>query len=135
MVKALADGTIDAVASDHHPQIDLDKNKEFDHAAAGAIGFETALPVVLALVVKRKLTLERAIAVMTRGPANVLGRTDLGRLREDGPGDLTLIDPEIAWRFDRDSVVSRSSNSPLLDREFRGRAVLTIAGGRITHRC
>ncbi len=134
LVNALADGTIDAVASDHNPQIELDKNKELDHAAAGAIGFESALAVVLLLVREKKLTLERAIAVMTRGPANVLGRIDLGRLREDAPGDLVLIDPELGWRLDRDTIVSRCSNTPLLDRSFMGRAVVTIAGGRITHR-
>jgi dihydroorotase len=134
MVMALADGTLDAVATDHNPQIDLDKNKEFDHAASGAIGFESALAVMLMLVHQKKLTLERAIAVMTRGPANVLGRLDIGRIREGGPADLVLVDPELRWKLDKNSIVSRSTNTPLIDHEFTGRAVLTIAAGRIAHR-
>jgi dihydroorotase len=132
IVAALADGTLDAVATDHNPQTDLDKNREFDSAIAGAIGLETALAVVLELVRSGRLALERAIAVLTRGPANVLRRMDIGRIAEGGPADLTLIDLEHAWRFDR--VISRCTNTPLLGCDFVGRAVLTIARGQITHR-
>lgn len=134
MISALADGTIDAVASDHNPQTDHDKNREFDYAAAGAIGFESTLAVVLTLVEQGRLTLERAIAVLTRGPANVLGRIDLGRIKEGGPADLALIDPGHQWRLDEESIVSRSANTPLLGRRLTGRAMLTVARGRITHR-
>lgn len=134
MIAALADGTIDAVASDHNPQTDHDKNREFDHAAAGAIGFESTLAVVLTLVERRRLTLERAIAVLTRGPANVLGRIDLGRIKEGGPADLALIDPGLSWTLEEQNMVSRSTNTPLRGRSLTGRAVLTIARGRVTHR-
>ena len=133
MISALADGTIDAVASDHNPQIDHEKNKEFDYAAAGAIGFESTLGVMLTLVARERLTMERAIAVMTRGPANVLGRVDLGRIREEGMADLTLIDPDVRWLFGREQVVSRCANTPLLGTTLTGRAVLTIAAGQITY--
>lgn len=133
MILALADGTVDCVASDHTPQTALDKNVELDRAAPGAIGLETTLAVLLGLVRTQRLTLPRAIAVLTRAPAQVLGRKDLGRLREGGPADACLIDLERAWIFDKSEVRSRSANSPLLGRRFVGRAVLTVAQGQITH--
>ncbi len=133
MICALADGTIDCVASDHTPQTALEKNVELDRAAPGAIGLETTLAVLLGLVRAGRLTLPRAVAVLTRAPAQVLGRKDLGRLREGGFADACLIDLEQTWTFDRGAVRSRSHNSPLLGRRFVGRAVLTIAQGQITH--
>jgi dihydroorotase len=133
VIAGLADGTLDAVASDHCPQIDLEKNVEIDRAAAGAIGLECALGVVLTLVHEKKLTLERAIASMTRSPADVLGRTDIGRISVGGPADLVLIDLERDWRFGKEDIASRSLNSPLLGACFHGAAVMTIAAGQITH--
>lgn len=132
VVKALADGTLDAVASDHRGQTELDKNVEFDRAASGAIGLETVCGVVLSLVKQGRLTLERAIAVLTRGPAQALGRSDLGRLYEDGPADLVLVDPSHAWVFRPSESRSRSRNTPLAGRAFPGRVVWTMAGGVVT---
>ncbi len=131
VITGLADGTLDCVASDHCPQIEIEKNVELDWAAPGATGLETMLPVILSLVNAGRLTLERAITTMTRTPANVLQRLDLGRIREGGPADLTLIDREVEWRFEQSH--SKSSNTPLLGTRFTGRAVLTIASGVITH--
>ncbi|MEQ8273087.1 MAG: dihydroorotase [Deltaproteobacteria bacterium] len=131
VITGLADGTIDCVASDHNPQIEIEKNVELDWAAPGATGLETMLPVMLALVSDKRLTLERAITTMTRAPANVLQRLDLGRLREGGPADLTLIDREVEWRFEQ--TYSKSRNTPLLGRRFVGRAALTIAQGVVTY--
>ena len=133
VVNGLADGTIDAVASDHLPQSDLDKNVEFDRAAPGAVGLETTFGVVMGLVAQGRLTLERAIAVMTRGPAQVLGRTDVGRLTEGGPADLVLLDPNQEWRFTSKDLVSRSSNTPLLGQTLHGRVMLTVAAGEVTY--
>lgn len=126
----LADGTIDCVASDHTPQIEIEKNVEMDQAAPGAIGLETMLPVILSLVNDGHLSLERAITTMTRTPANVLGRLDLGRLKVGGPADLTLIDRDADWRFLQSR--SKTANTPLLGRTFTGRATLTIAAGVVT---
>jgi dihydroorotase len=132
VIAGVADGTLDAIASDHLPQSDLDKNVEFDRAVPGAIGLETALAVVLQLVREGRLTLERAISAMTRSPAQVLGRSDIGRLAEGGPADLVLIDPERSWSFTAGTSASKSANSPLLDRSYVGRAVLTMAAGEIS---
>lgn len=133
VVAALADGTIDCVASDHNPQTDLKKKQEFEQAAAGALGLETTLAVCLDLVRAGKLTLQRAIAALTRRPAQVLGRPELGRLCVGGPADLCLIDLERAWVFERAGVRSRSHNSPLLGRRFVGAVDLTVTAGKICY--
>lgn len=134
MIAAVSDGTIDAVASDHCPQVTLDKNMEFNHAAAGAVGLESVLGVVLSLVNTKRLTLERAIAALTRSPAQVLGRRELGRVEEGGLADLVLIDPDREWRFTASDVKSKCTNTPLIDAPLVGRAVLTIVDGRICYR-
>ncbi len=132
VIAGLSDGTIDCVASDHTPQMELEKNHEFDRAAAGAITLETTLATSLSLVRQGKLTLERAVATLTRGPAQILGLPDLGRIREGGPADLAVVDLERAWTVTRSSLFSRSSNCPLLGHSFVGRAEMTIVGGKIT---
>ena len=133
VIAGLSDGTIDCVASDHTPQMELEKNHEFDRAAAGSITLETTLATSLSLVRQGKLTLERAIATLTRGPAQILGQSELGRIREGGPADLAVIDLERSWTVDRTTLFSRSSNTPLRGREFVGRVELTIVAGRITY--
>jgi len=133
VIAGVADGTLDAIASDHVPQTNLDKNMEYDRAAFGAVALETALSVVLSLVREGRLTLERAISAMTRSPAQVLGHSGIGRLVEGGLADLTAIDLEKSWVFNVASSASRSFNSPILGETLRGRAVLTIASGEITH--
>jgi len=132
MISGLADGTIDAVASDHRPETAIGKNAEFDVATPGAIALEATLGVVLRLVREGRLTLHRAIAVLTRGPADVLGRADLGRLTEGGPADMVLIDPTAEWLFGPMDIASRSANTPLLGRPMLGRTLLTVADGQIT---
>jgi len=133
VIAGVADGTLDAIASDHVPQTNLDKNMEYDRAAFGAVALETALSVVLSLVREGRLTRERAISAMTRSPAQVLGHSGIGRLVEGGLADLTAIDLEKSWVFNVASSASRSFNSPILGETLRGRAVLTIASGEITH--
>lgn len=133
MVRALGDGTIDAVATDHRGRTELEKNVEFDRAAPGAIGFETAAAVVLGLVAQGRLTLERAIAVLTRGPAGVIGRQDIGRIAPGGPADLCLLDLAQPWVFRAADSRSRSSNTPFLGRAFLGRALWTMANGEVVH--
>ncbi|MCB9654220.1 MAG: dihydroorotase [Deltaproteobacteria bacterium] len=130
---ALAEGTIDAVASDHCPQSDLDKNLSFNDAKAGAIGLETASAVVLSLVHEGRLDLRRAISVLTTEPARILNLPSLARIGVGARADLVLLDLERTWRFERSDVCSRSSNTPLLGRKFTGRVALTITGGQIAY--
>ncbi len=132
VIAGVADGTLDAIASDHVPHVELEKLVEFDRAVSGAIGLETALALVLELVREGRLTLERAIAALTRSPAQVLGRPELGRLVEGGVADLCLVDLEAAWTLTEDTIASKAHNTPLLGRRFVGRVVYTLAQGQPT---
>lgn len=131
--KALKDGVIDVIATDHAPHSELEKKVEFDQAANGVIGLETALPLSLGLVTDGLLDPSEMIAKLTINPARILG-IDRGSLSVGAPADVTLIDPEHNWVYDKDEVHSKSCNSPWLNHELRGRAVFTIANGKIVHK-
>jgi dihydroorotase len=133
---ALADGTADAVATDHAPHAEVDKAVEFGSAANGISGIETAVGVLLAAVAAGRLPLRRAIEALTTGPARVLGRDDLPSpgFHEDQPADLVVIDRSTGWLVAADTLRSRGKNSPLLGRELPGRVLLTIAAGRLAYR-
>jgi dihydroorotase len=132
LLAALADGTVDAIATDHAPHSPVEKELEFDLAAFGMIGLETALPLVLRLVADGVIQLPRAIELMTAGPARAFG-LEVGALAVDGPADLTVIDPDRAWQAASAGLRSKSSNSPFLGWSLRGRAVLTLCDGRVIH--
>ena len=132
---ALADGTVDAVATDHAPHAQVDKDVEFGHAANGISGIETALGVLLEAVAAGELTLERAIEALTIGPARVLGRR-LDRpvgLTEGVPADLVIFDVGDRWDVRADDLLSRGKNSPLTGRNLPGRVLMTLAGGRVAY--
>jgi len=129
---ALADGTIDCVATDHAPHAAHEKDVEYTAAPFGVVGLETALPVVLDLVRGRSVGAIEAIARLTWQPAALFGLSG-GTLEVGAPADLTLIDPELIWKVGVTELVSRSKNSAFLDREMRGRAVRTWVGGRLVH--
>ena len=130
LTEALADGTIDAVATDHAPHSPVEKELEFDNAAFGMTGLETALPLLLAFVDKRVITLPRALSLLTTSAARCFS-LDAGRLVEGGAADLTVIDPSRRWRYDR--TRSKSRNSPFWGHELTGAAVLTLVAGRAAH--
>jgi dihydroorotase len=136
VLTALADGTADAVATDHAPHTEVDKAVEFGHAANGISGIETALGVLLAAVDARRLPLARVIAALTVGPAAVLGsrsRRRSGGLVEGEPANLVVFDRADRWLVERGSLLSRGKNSPFLGRSLSGRVLLTLAGGRIAY--
>jgi dihydroorotase len=128
---ALADGTADAIATDHAPHTDVDKAVEFGLAANGISGIETALGLVLAAVDAGELPLIRAVAALTVGPAAVLGRTR--GLVEGEPADLVVFDRSESWTVTADALMSRGKNSPLLGMALPGRVLLTMAGGRVAY--
>ena len=130
--EALADGTLDAIATDHAPHSDLEKDLEFDLAANGIIGLESALPLSLALVREGVITPLRLVELLSANPARILGVPG-GRLAVGEVADLTLIDPQQKFIFRAADLKSRSHNSPFLDQELEGKAILTIMNGRITH--
>lgn len=130
--RALADGTLDVIATDHAPHSILEKEVEFNRAANGIIGLETSLPLAMALVRQNILTPSRLIELMSTAPASILGVKG-GSLAVGQPADITVIDPEKQFSYTKDSIVSKSINSPFIDWELQGKAVLTIMAGRITH--
>ncbi|UEM23746.1 amidohydrolase family protein [Skermanella mucosa] len=128
VVEGLADGTIDAVASDHRPHPDDRKDVPFVDAACGIVGLETLLPLLLELVHNGKLPLLRALAAVTCNPADLLG-LPLGRLAPGKAADLTVFDPDRLWRVDAARFASRARNSPFDRRPVTGRATRTVVGG------
>ncbi len=130
--EALADGTIDVVATDHAPHHRDEKDVEFDCAANGVVGLETLLPLTLRTVAEGLLDLPTAIAKITSEPAAILG-LPVGTLEVGRAADLTLIDPELEWVVSAAELHSKSKNTPFEGWSMRGRAVLTMVDGRVVH--
>jgi dihydroorotase len=137
-IEGLRDGTIDAIATDHAPHATTDKLCEFDDAAPGLTGLETALAVSLQLVHQGRLDLPTVIERLTSGPVRALRldrREDLrglGMLAPGAPADVTVFDPDERWTVDPRLLVSKGRNTPFAGFELRGRVVLTVCEGRET---
>ena len=131
--QGLADGTFDAVATDHAPHSILEKEVEFDRAMNGIIGLETSLPLSLALLRDGVINEQKLVELLSVNPARILG-VEGGSLSVGAKADVTVIDPELRFTYTEEQVVSKSRNSPFLGEKLQGRAVYTIMGGRITHR-
>lgn len=133
LLEGLKDGTIDAIATDHAPHHMDEKDMEFDKAAFGMVGLETALGVILTHIVKEGvLSLNAAIEKMTSGPAKVLG-LDMGTLKIGAPADITVIDPNRVWTVDKNKFFSKGRNTPFDGWRLTGKAVLTMVDGRIVY--
>ncbi len=130
--QGLADGTFDAIATDHAPHSILEKQVEFDLAANGIIGLETSLPLALALIRDNLIDARKLIELMSVQPAAIL-KVEGGTLGAGRRADITVISPEQQFCYTEDMVVSKSKNSPFLGWNLQGRAVLTMIGGKITH--
>jgi len=128
----LADGTIDAIATDHAPHSPVEKDVEFDAAANGIVGLETAFPVCLELVRRGALTERRLVEALTSGPARAFGLPG-GTLSRGAPADVAILDPGAAWTVEADRLRSRSKNSPWKGKRLVGRCTITLVGGRIVH--
>lgn len=131
--EGLSDGTLDVIASDHAPHARTDKEVEFDYAASGLTGLETALSLSLGLVADGALALLSLIEKMTVNPAGVL-HLPKGMLAAGADADVTVIDPDREWICDRALLRSRGRNTPFHGRAMKGKAILTIVGGTIRYR-
>ncbi|CAK0774286.1 Dihydroorotase [Azospirillaceae bacterium] len=129
IIEGLADGVIDAIASDHQPQDQDSKRVPFSQAAFGVVGLETLLPLTLELVHQRRLTLMDALRALTCRPAEIL-RLPLGRLTCGGPADLVVFDPDIARRIEINQLCSKSKNSPFDGFAAHGCVLRTLVDGR-----
>jgi dihydroorotase len=126
----LRDGTIDAIATDHAPHSPIEKDVEFENAAFGMIGLETAVPLSLEMVRAGIISPMQFVALLSSQPAAVLGLPG-GGLAIGAVADVTVIDPEAAWTIDPSSIKSRSRNTPFGGRPLVGRAALTVVAGNI----
>src|SRR5256714_330599 len=133
LIAGLADGAVDAIATDHAPHEPALKDVEFDHAPFGITGFETALALALEqLVHTGRVSLPRIVELFTSGPARVLG---LERTIAAGqPADLTIFSLDRPWIFRAAESASKSRNSPFDGRSFKGGPVATIVSGRVAHK-
>jgi len=133
IMAGLADGTIDAIATDHAPHHLDEKDIEFTLAFNGIIGLETSLPLSLALVDAKVLELNALVAAMSTNPARILG-IERGTLAQGAVADITVIDPDAAWTVEAEKLASKSKNSPFLGKEMKGRAAYTIVGGKLVYK-
>ncbi len=131
-VAGLADGTLDAIATDHAPHAVHEKEVEFSAAPPGVLGFETAFAVVMALVREGRLTPLQLIACLAWNPARVLG-LPYGRLEPGAAADLVLLDPAQRWSYDPAQGYSKSRNSPWAGQTLEGRVLATFVAGRLVH--
>jgi dihydroorotase len=134
ILEAIADGTVDAVATDHAPHHADEKELEFDHAAFGITGLETAVGLALDRLVHGGLvTLERLVELFSTNPARIFRLEGRGTLRPGAWGDVTVLDPDLRWTFDAALSKSKSRNTPFDGWAFRGAAVATVVGGRLVY--
>lgn len=132
--EGLADGAIDLIATDHAPHSQSEKELEFDLAPFGIVGFESALPLSLALVAEGRLSALELIRLMSLNPARLLRQDSFrGSIRPGRIADLTIIDPNVEWTIEISKFKSLSKNSPFDQFKVKGRAAMTIVAGSIVH--
>jgi dihydroorotase len=132
---ALADGTLDAIATDHAPHAVHEKQVEFERAAFGIIGLETALALAITKLHRRRgVPLSRIVELFSSGPARVIGLKSRGTLQRGYHADVTLFDPKARWTYDVSKSRSLARNSPFHSSQLIGRVVATILGGKIVYR-
>ncbi|NCA69305.1 MAG: dihydroorotase [Sphingobacteriia bacterium] len=128
--RAVATGELAAICSDHQPHDADAKLRPFPETAPGITGLETLLPLVLRLVSEGLLELPDAIARLTSGPAEIIGR-DLGHLTPGAAADICIFDPDACWTPSAETLLTQGRNSPFLGQGMRGRVMLTLLQGRI----
>jgi dihydroorotase len=130
MVMGLADGHIDLIVSSHDPQDADDKRRPFAEATDGAVGLETLLPAALRL--REHVPLIKILAAMPINPARLLGLHS-GRLAKGAIADLVLFDPDEPWVVNKDSLRSRSKNTPFDEAKMQGRVLRTMVAGETVY--
>ena len=132
---ALADGSIDAIATDHAPHALHEKQMEFERAPFGVTGLETALALAITRLHRDgKMPLTRLVELFTAGPARVLDLRGRGSLARGNHADVTIFDPKSRWTFDVARSRSKSRNTPFDGWQLTGKVVATIVGGKAVHR-
>ena len=130
LVKALKEGTIDVIVSDHKPEDEESKRLTFAQAATGASGIETFLPLALELFHNKSVGLETIISAMTTNPAKILG-IKKGSLEIGNDADLCIVDLNKAWKVKKMDLFSKSKNTPIEDRKMQGQVIRTYVAGEL----
>ena len=133
LIEGLRDGTIDAIATDHAPHSQVDKECEYGLAAPGISGLETALGLVLTLAHRGEMDLVNTIAKLTEGPASVLRRAP-ATLRPGSAADIVIFDPDYSWEVDAGKFASKGRNTPVQGQRLKGGVMLTMYRGNIVYR-
>jgi dihydroorotase len=135
LIVALGDGTVDAIATDHAPHASHEKQVEFERAAFGIIGLETALALsITKLHREHRFPLRRGVELFTSGPARVFELRGRGALTRGYHADVTIFDPKKRWTFDVSKSHSLSRNSPFDGWQMMGKVIATIMSGRVVYR-
>ncbi len=134
IIQGLQDGTIDAIITDHAPHSEEEKQKDLASAPNGIIGFETALTATITnLVDKKYISYIDMVRLMSYNPAQLLGLTNKGQIKEGYDADITIFDPNIEYIYEKESIVSKSKNTPFIGKKLKGQVVYTIVGGKIVY--
>lgn len=133
LVQGLKDGVIGAIATDHAPHTLVDKLCEFDQAASGISGLETALGSLMSLVHSGKLDIVTLISKMTVEPARLINQ-NLGTLKAGLPADVTIIDPKAEWEVEPAKFASKGKNTPLAGSRLKGKVMATIVAGNVVYK-
>ena len=134
VIDAVNSGIIDVISSFHTPQDEESKRLPFETAAAGAVGLETLLPASLQLFHNQSVSLEKLIKTMTLNPANLLGLPS-GRITSGAPADLIVFDADIPFILDRETLKSKSKNTPFDGQKLQGKVRRTIVAGKTIFEC
>lgn len=132
VIEAMADGTVDAIATDHAPHAEVDKEIEFEKASDGIVGLETALSLAIYLVDNKKITLERMVEMLTVAPAQIVDLKK-GSLEVGADADVVIFDPKAGVCVDPSQFHSKSKNSPFGGMKLNGKVRQTIVGGKIVY--
>ena len=132
MRDGLRDGTLDAIATDHAPHHRDEKAGAFECAAHGVVGLETALPLTLGLVEAGVLSLSEAVQKLSWNPARIF-HLPYGSLSVGAPADVVVFDPNHVWAVVADGLRSKSTNTPFVGQEMKGKVMLTLVNGRVVY--
>ena len=134
IIKGLQDGTIDAIITDHAPHSEEEKARELAKAPNGIIGFETALAATITnLVEPGYISYLDMVRLMSYSPARLLKLNDRGEIKEGMIADLTIFDPNVEYIYEKESIVSKSKNTPFIGKKLKGLVKYTIVGGEVKY--
>lgn len=136
IIEGLKDGTIDCIITDHAPHTEEEKAKGLENAPNGIIGFETALSATITNLIKPGyLDYFDMVRLMSYKPAEILGLTSRGQIKEGYKADLTIFNPDVQYTYTKESIISKSKNTPWIGKKLTGKVIYTVVGGRITYEC